>query len=136
MKIKETLTRIGIANRDRKTLTQTCHILHKKGRYFIVHFKELMMLDGHPANFDEKDRQRRDTIARLVQDWNLTKIKTPIQSLMAADLSLVTILPYNDKANWTLATKYQIGRKLKPQESQDGIGSRIQRGQERQRRKV
>jgi hypothetical protein len=112
LKVRETLTRIGIASRKDKTLYQSCHVLHKQGRYFIVHFKELFALDGKPANFDQGDLARRNTIANLLDDWGLVKL---VDKSRAADpvapMSQIKIIPYKDKDEWTLEAKYTIGRK-------------------------
>lgn len=110
--IVETLSRIGIASNEKKTLTQSCHLLHKRGRYAIVHFLEMMELDGRKTNFNDEDRARRNLIAHLLQDWELCKIvdeekyKTPM-----AHISKVKVLPYSQKKDWTLVPKYQVGRK-------------------------
>lgn len=108
LKVKETLTRMGVASKRDKKLYQSCHILHKQGRYFIVHFKELFLLDGKKANLDESDIARRNTIAILLSDWGLVDIagKTPEP---LAPLKEVKILSYKDKSNWELVPKYAIG---------------------------
>mgnify|MGYP003341896101 CR=1 FL=1 len=111
LKIRETLTRIGIASRKDNTLYQSCHILHKKGRYFIVHFKELFILDGKPSDLTTNDLQRRNTIAKLLQDWNLLKILNPVEELVFAPLSQIKIIPFKDKESWSLVPKYNIGKK-------------------------
>lgn len=112
LKVKETLTRIGVASRKDNTLYQSCHILHKQGKYYIVHFKELFALDGKPTNFSDDDKGRRNTIATLLEEWGLIKI---VEAEKVAEpkipLSQVKILPFKDKANWTLVSKYNIGRK-------------------------
>jgi len=114
LKIKETLTRIGVASRKDKKLYQSCHILHKQGKYYIVHFKELFALDGKPSDFTSEDKGRRNTIIQLLEDWNLIKvvenekIKDP-----KAPMSQVKIIPHKDKDSWTLEAKYNIGRKKK-----------------------
>ena len=110
LKIKETLTRIGVASRKDKTLYQSCHILHKQGRYYIVHFKELFALDGKQTNISVNDLSRRNTIANLLQDWGLVKImsESPYE---AAPLSQIKILTYKEKSEWLLETKYNIGKK-------------------------
>ena len=112
LKIKETLTRIGIASKKDQKLYQSCHILHKQGKYFIVHFKELFMLDGKQTNFDVEDQGRRNTIVNLLQQWELIKVvdKAKIES-PSAPLSQIKILPYKDKDAWELVAKYSIGRK-------------------------
>lgn len=112
LKIKETLTRIGISSRKEKKLFQSCHILHKKGRYSILHFKELFILDGKQNTFTDEDRARRNTIVNLLEEWNLlrivdnTKTESPV-----APLSQIKIISYKDKDNWELAVKYNIGKK-------------------------
>ena len=112
LKVRETLTRIGVASRKDKTLYQSCHILHKQGKYYIVHFKELFALDGKPTNISDQDVARRNTIANLLSEWKLVslvdsnKIKDPI-----APLSQVKIVGFKDKEGWDLVTKYSIGRK-------------------------
>jgi len=112
LKIRETLTRIGVASRKDKTIYQSCHILHKQGRYYIVHFKELFMLDGKPNNFSEEDMGRRNAISNLLEEWGLVslvekdKSKDPVTSL-----SQIKILPFKEKDNWNLVAKYNIGRK-------------------------
>jgi len=112
LKVKETLTRIGIASKKEKKLFQSCHILHKQGKYYIVHFKELFMLDGKINNFDEEDRGRRNTIVGLLQQWDLIKVLSPSKiEEPVAPLSQIKILPYKDKNEWELAAKYSIGRK-------------------------
>lgn len=112
LKVRETLTRIGIASKKDKTLYQSCHILHKQGRYYIVHFKELFALDGKPANFDDDDIARRNTITNLLAEWGLIKLVDSKRSeTPAAPLSQIKILPFKDKDDWTLIAKYNIGRK-------------------------
>lgn len=112
LKIKETLTRIGVASRKEKKLYQSCHILHKQGKYYIVHFKELFALDGKPSNFTDEDKGRRNTIVLLLEEWGLIKVvdrqkvenpKTP--------MSQIKILPHKEKKDWELVAKYNIGRK-------------------------
>ncbi len=113
LKVKETLTRIGIASKKDNTLYQSCHILHKKGRYYLVHFKELFMLDGKQSNFTDEDKQRRNTIAFLLEDWGLITILNPDNFLNdRAKMSTIKVLPYKDKHLWTLESKYTIGKKL------------------------
>ena len=109
LKVRETLSRIGVASRKEKKLYQSCHILHKQGRYFIVHFKELFALDGKPTNLSQNDIDRRNTIAGLLQDWELVEILGIDEP--KAPLSQIKILPYKEKEEWTLETKYNIGRK-------------------------
>ena len=109
LKIRETLSRIGVASRKEKVLYQSCHILHKQGKYFIVHFKELFALDGKQTNLSENDIARRNTISRLLSDWGLVKIKGETDP--AAPLSQIKIISFKDKNDWTLETKYNIGKK-------------------------
>ena len=109
LKIRETLSRIGVASRKDKVLYQSCHILHKQGKYFIVHFKELFALDGKQTNLSENDIARRNTISRLLSDWGLVKIKG--ETAPAAPLSQIKIISFKDKNDWTLETKYNIGKK-------------------------
>ena len=112
LKVKETLTRIGVASRKDQSLYQSCHILHKQGKYYIVHFKELFLLDGKPANFSDDDKGRRNTIASLLEEWGLVKIVDPAKSAEPKlPLSQVKILPFKEKDQWTLVSKYNIGRK-------------------------
>ena len=112
LKIRETLTRIGVASRKDKTLFQSCHILHKQGRYFIVHFKELFALDGKPTNFSENDQARRNTIANLLVEWNLIKLVNSEQtSTLIVPLNQLKILAYKEKDEWVLTAKYNIGNK-------------------------
>ena len=112
LKVKETLTRIGIASRKDKILYQSCHILHKQGCYAIVHFKELFALDGKPTDFGTDDQGRRNTIANLLDDWGLLELAEPDKSAQpVALLSAMKILPFAEKKNWELKTKYNIGRK-------------------------
>ena len=114
LKIKETLTRIGVASRKDKKLYQSCHILHKQGKYYIVHFKELFALDGKPSDFNAEDKGRRNMIIQLLEDWNLIKVveKEKIKE-PKAPMMQIKIIPYKDKENWTLEAKYNIGRKKK-----------------------
>ena len=109
LKVRETLTRIGISSRTENKLFQSCHILHKQGKYFIVHFKELFALDGKETNLSENDIARRNTIAKLLNDWNLVEVKGSMEP--AAPLSQIKILSFKDKDEWTLETKYNIGKK-------------------------
>jgi hypothetical protein len=112
LKIRETLTRIGVASRKDRKLYQSCHILHKQGRYYIVHFKELFMLDGKPSNFSEEDTGRRNTIANLVAEWGLVQLIDPSKTREpVALLSQIKVLPYKEKDDWELVSKYNIGRK-------------------------
>lgn len=111
--VKETLTRIGIASRKEKTLYQSCHILHKQGKYYIVHFKELFALDGKPSNFSEEDKGRRNTIITLLEDWGLVEVVSPDNvKEPTALLNQIKILPFKDKNEWKLVTKYNIGKKV------------------------
>jgi len=114
LKIRETLTRIGVASRKDKKLFQSCHILHKQGRYYIVHFKELFLLDGKPSNFSDDDIGRRNTIVNLLAEWGLISIlSTSRTKEPVAPLSQIKILPYKEKDDWELVAKYNIGRKIK-----------------------
>ena len=112
LKIRETLTRIGVASRKEKILYQSCHILHKQGKYFIVHFKELFALDGKKATLVENDIQRRNTIAILLQDWSLIEIVQPQSAENKAPLSQIKVLPFKEKKEWNLSAKYNIGKKV------------------------
>tara|TARA_B100001996_G_scaffold301290_1_gene241822 strand:- start:121 stop:540 length:420 start_codon:yes stop_codon:yes gene_type:complete len=112
LKVRETLTRIGVASRKDKKLFQSCHILHKQGRYFIVHFKELFALDGKHSNLSENDIQRRNTITQLLADWGLISIINPDVATDKAPLSQIKVIAFKDKSNWTLETKYNIGKKV------------------------
>lgn len=109
LKVRETLTRIGVASRKDNKLFQSCHILHKQGRYFIVHFKELFLLDGKPSNLVENDIQRRNTISTLLADWGLVTILNPDSAKDIAPLRQIKIIPYKDKQLWELCPKYNIG---------------------------
>lgn len=111
LKVRETLTRIGIASRKDKKLYQSCHILHKQGRYFIVHFKELFALDGKQSDISLNDIERRNAIAQLLQDWELLKIVKPMDSDLSAILSQIKVVSYKEKGEWELVPKYQIGNK-------------------------
>ena len=112
LKIKETLTRIGVASRKDKKLYQSCHILHKQGKYYIVHFKELFALDGKPSNFSDDDKGRRNTIATLLEEWGLIKIVNKSQSdNPKTPMNQIKVLPYKEKDDWELVTKYNIGRR-------------------------
>ena len=116
LKVRETLTRIGVASRKEKKLYQSCHILHKQGRYFIVHFKELFALDGKHANLTTNDVQRRNRIARLLADWGLISVVKAEAVADIAPLNQIKVLSYKDKGDWVLEQKYNIGKKVKPQE--------------------
>ena len=118
LKVRETLTRIGVASRKEKKLYQSCHILHKQGRYFIVHFKELFALDGKHANLTSNDVQRRNRIARLLADWGLISIVKESSIADIAPLNQIKVLAYKDKGDWILEQKYNIGKKSKPQETE------------------
>lgn len=109
LKVRETLSRIGVASRKERKLYQSCHILHKQGRYFIVHFKELFALDGKPTNISINDLERRNTIAGLLEDWDLIKITG--NNEQKAPLSQIKVLSYREKDEWLLETKYNIGKK-------------------------
>ena len=111
LKVRETLTRIGVASRKEKKLYQSCHILHKQGKYYIVHFKELFALDGKSANLSLNDVQRRNRIIQLLSDWGLITIKQPDIIVDVAPLSQIKVLSYKDKGGWNLETKYNIGKK-------------------------
>jgi hypothetical protein len=114
LKIKETLTRIGVASKKEKTLYQSCHILHKQGKYYIVHFKELFSLDGKPTDLSENDISRRNTIVNLLEDWELLKIVNKDKTKdPTVSLSQIKILPYKEKEEWNLVPKYNIGAKTK-----------------------
>ena len=109
LKERETLSRIGVASRKERKLYQSCHILHKQGRYYIVHFKELFALDGKKTNLTENDISRRNTIANLLKDWGLVEIIGNTESV--APLSQIKVLSFREKSEWTLETKYNIGKK-------------------------
>ena len=110
LKVKETLTRIGIASRKDKKLYQSCHILHKQGRYFITHFKELFLLDGNKSTLEQTDIQRRNTIATLLSDWGLLTIVNTDRANDTAPLRQIKVLPFREKNEWELLPKYNIGR--------------------------
>ena len=116
LKVRETLTRIGVASRKEKKLYQSCHILHKQGRYFIVHFKELFALDGKHANLTLNDVQRRNRIVRLLVDWGLVSVVNMDSVTDIAPLNQIKVLAYKDKNDWVLEQKYNIGKKGKTQE--------------------
>ena len=111
LKVRETLTRIGVASRKEKKLYQSCHILHKQGRYYIVHFKELFALDGKKANLSLNDVQRRNRIVHLLCDWGLISISAKESIADVAPLSQIKVLAYKEKGDWTLESKYNIGKK-------------------------
>jgi len=111
LKVRETLTRIGVASRKDKKLYQSCHILHKQGRYFIVHFKELFLLDGKKSNLEENDIARRNTIAQLMSDWGLISIEDSTKVELLAPMRQIKIIPFREKNEWELCPKYNIGSK-------------------------
>ena len=111
LKVRETLTRIGVASRKEKKLYQSCHILHKQGKYYIVHFKELFALDGKKANLSINDVQRRNRIVQLLGDWGLVSINSKASIADVAPLSQIKVLAYREKGDWTLESKYNIGKK-------------------------
>jgi hypothetical protein len=114
LKIKETLTRIGVASRKEKKLYQSCHIFHKQGKYYIVHFKEMFAIDGKPSNFSDEDKGRRNKIAELLQDWGLLKVvESEIITDPLASMSQIKIINHKEKDDWTLEAKYNMGRKKK-----------------------
>ena len=116
LKVRETLTRIGVASRKEKKLYQSCHILHKQGKYYIVHFKELFALDGKHANLTPNDVQRRNRIARLLADWGLISVVKAEAVVDIAPLNQIKVLAFKDKSEWILEQKYNIGKKVKPAE--------------------
>ena len=118
LKVRETLTRIGVASRKDKKLFQSCHILHKQGRYFIVHFKELFALDGKQANFSDNDVERRNTIAQLLADWGLIAILNKDVAEKKAPLSQIKVLSFKEKNEWDLQAKYNIGKKVEDESTQ------------------
>jgi len=112
LKVRETLTRIGVSSRKEKVLYQSCHILHKQGKYYITHFKELFALDGKPSNISENDIQRRNAIAKLLEEWGLIKIQNPkLLEDNVAPLHQIKIISYKEKDDWELIAKYNIGKK-------------------------
>ena len=117
LKVRETLTRIGVASRKEKKLYQSCHILHKQGRYYLVHFKELFALDGKRANLTVNDVQRRNRITKLLSDWGLIGIVKEDSVMDIAPLNQIKVLSYKDKGDWILEQKYNIGKKNKVQET-------------------
>ena len=121
LKVRETLTRIGVASRKDKKLFQQCHILHKQGRYFIVHFKELFALDGKEANLTDNDTERRNTIAHLLSDWGLIAIINTSVAEKRAPLSQIKVLSFKEKGEWDLQAKYNIGKKVEDE------GTKVQR---------
>nr|BDD46067.1 hypothetical protein 38 [bacterium] len=115
LKVRETLTRIGVASRKEKKIYQSCHILHKQGKYYIVHFKELFALDGKHVNLTVNDVQRRNRIINLLSDWGLISINSPELVTDVAPLNQIKVLSYRDKNDWVLESKYNIGKKKKPE---------------------
>jgi hypothetical protein len=111
LKVRETLTRIGVASRKERKLYQSCHILHKRGKYYVVHFKELFALDGKPTNITLNDVQRRNRIAKLLFDWGLIDIVSSLSEEDLAPLNQIKVLSFKDKGDWTLESKYNIGKK-------------------------
>jgi len=111
LKVRETLTRIGVASRSEKKLYQSCHILHKQGRYYIVSFKELFLLDGKRSDFSENDMQRRNRITKLLSDWGLVEVLNSDEIENLCSMSQIKIIPHKEKAEWELIPKYQIGSK-------------------------
>ncbi len=118
LKVRETLTRIGVASRKEKKIYQSCHILHKQGRYYLVHFKELFALDGKHANLTVNDIQRRNRIVQLIADWGLVEVVDASKIQDIAPLNQIKVLPYKEKADWILETKYNIGSKKKRTEEE------------------
>ena len=116
LKVRETLTRIGVASRKERKLYQSCHILHKRGKYYVVHFKELCALDGKPTNITSNDIQRRNRIAKLLSDWGLIGIAREEEVADLAPLNQIKVLSFKDKGEWTLESKYNIGKKKQPAE--------------------
>ena len=111
LKVKETLTRIGVASKKSNTLFQSCHILHKQGKYYIVHFKELFALDGKTTDFNEDDISRRNTIAKLLAEWDLVDVVSEEQIVPADSMSSIKVIPFSQKSEWELVAKYNIGKK-------------------------
>jgi hypothetical protein len=118
LKVRETLTRIGVASRKEKKLYQSCHILHKQGKYYIVHFKELFALDGKYANLTVNDVQRRNRITKLLSDWGLVSVVSEDDILNIAPLNQIKVLPYREKTEWVLEQKYNIGSRAKEKTSE------------------
>lgn len=116
LKVRETLTRIGVASRKERKLYQSCHILHKRGKYYVVHFKELFALDGKPTNITTNDVERRNRIAKLLSDWGLIDIAREEGVENLAPLNQIKVLSFKDKGEWTLESKYNIGKKKQPAE--------------------
>ena len=109
--IKESLTRMGVASNKTKTLFQSCHILHRRGEYYIMHFKEMFKLDGRPSNIDVEDYQRRNLVAHLLEDWGLLTVIEPDKYIDKANMNAIKVLSYSDKNEWSLCQKYTIGKK-------------------------
>ena len=125
LKVRETLSRIGVASRKNKTLYQSCHILHKQGKYYIVHFKELFALDGKKATLTENDIQRRNTISILLQDWNLIDIVDKSKAENKAPLSQIKVLPFKEKKEWNLSAKYNIGKKVEAKDNTENASTEV-----------
>ena len=123
LKVRETLTRIGVASRKDKTLFQSCHILHKQGKYYITHCKEIFALDGKKSTLSDNDIQRRNTIALLLQDWNLIDISDKTRTEDKAPLSQIKVLPFKEKSEWNLVAKYNIGKK--PEDSNTNASKQV-----------
>ena len=122
LKIRETLTRIGVASRKDNKLYQSCHILHKQGRYFIVHFKELFLLDGKKSNLEENDIARRNSIATLMSDWGLLSLVDSQKAQPVAPLRQIKIIPFKEKNEWILSAKYNIGKKVAKEDDENKDG--------------
>ena len=125
LKVRETLTRIGVASRKDKTLFQSCHILHKQGKYYITHFKELFALDGKNSTLTENDIQRRNTITLLLQDWSLIEVVNPSLVENKAPLSQIKVLPFKEKKEWNLSAKYNIGKKVDDKQDSDNASTKV-----------
>ena len=125
LKVRETLTRIGVASRKDKTLFQSCHILHKQGKYYITHFKELFALDGKNSTLTENDIQRRNTIALLLQDWNLIDVVNTSLVENKAPLSQIKVLPFKEKKEWNLSAKYNIGKKVEEKTDSNNASTEV-----------
>ena len=125
LKVRETLTRIGVASRKDKTLFQSCHILHKQGKYYITHFKELFALDGKTSTLSENDIQRRNTIALLLQDWNLIDVVNTALVENKAPLSQIKVLPFKEKKEWNLSAKYNIGKKVEEKTDSNNASTEV-----------
>jgi len=126
LKVRETLTRIGVASRKDKTLYQSCHILHKRGKYYIVHFKELFGLDGKSTDFTDNDLSRRNAITKLLAEWNLVKIVNQnITEEPVAPLSQIKIISHKDKHEWNLVAKYNIGKKVEAKDNTENASTEV-----------